>query len=173
MDLKDLKVKIINNLEYLRDVKAECDTKILEAEKQLFAVDQAILIAEEMEFEESIDQSERELGVWFGKPYADSNQEDAVLDVLTKASEALSPARITQYLIKGGYAFRTDKPTNSIYVLLNRLEKDQKVEREGIDNRVCFKLPSDEGEEPEFVKSWPDEEEEVGITDEDVPFERK
>jgi hypothetical protein len=53
------------------------------------------------------------------------------------------------------------------------LEKDQKVEREGIDNRVCFKLPSDEGEEPEFVRSWPDEEEEVGITDEDVPFERK
>lgn len=136
MELAELEQRIKNKIEWINEEIHSLTGKREELEEKLEALAKVKEIEYEVENAESIEVH----GFLDHRAYASLTQEEAILKILGNSRNPLSPRQITTRMKEGGYPFKTDDPLNSIYVLLNRLKKEKKVDDETTDARVCFKL---------------------------------
>jgi hypothetical protein len=57
------------------------------------------------------------------KLYASMRQDDAIRDVLKTAAHKLTAREVAEALQRGGFKFKTDNPTNSLFATMNTNRK--------------------------------------------------
>lgn len=111
IDLATLEIKLKDQLRQLDQKRKELERKLAMIEEiRRFAV-------------EGAESGSTRIDVAPSKHYKGRTQKEAVLDVLKEYDRPIDAATVTAALREGGFSFRTDKPTNSVYALLNQLSK--------------------------------------------------
>jgi len=127
MKLKDLKAKLQSRLEWIEKHKKKLPEIELEVKRQLSLVTEAEAIEENL-------QKTIPAGPWIG-------QKELVLRILQGTDQPLTVREIEKGMIMEGYHFRAkNSPRNSVYVLLNRMEKDGKLNKQSLSGRLHFSL---------------------------------
>lgn len=138
VEIKEVRDRLQARLDWIEKQKANLEKKEKEIQKQLDLVLNMEAIELQLEFDEWTEEVRMSIG-----PYSDMTQEEALIHALHKSDEPLNAAAITEKLQEGGYLFRTANPANSIYALVNKLEKAEKLNKEKTDEGVCFSLRED------------------------------
>jgi hypothetical protein len=138
MELAELKQRIKNKILWIDEQASALEIQREQWTEKLKQLEDLETVEYEVENSEGIEL----YGLLDHRAYAGKTQEEAILAILGKSKSALSPRQITVMMKDGGYPFKTDDPLNAIYVLLNKLRKEGKVEDEKTTaSGICFKLP--------------------------------
>jgi hypothetical protein len=137
MNIEMLKRIIQYRIEWTESTIEAMQQKLQELRAQLESLKPIEEMGAEYDLVASIGES---IGTSLGfAEYAGKSQEEAAIDVLSRADRPLSPKEIALIMKAGGYPFRTEDPLNSVYVLLSRMTKRGKTASVKTDTGVCFK----------------------------------